>query len=142
MRSVLLRGGKRKEVDPRVVEDSVKNNPNPACVAGIHEFTERRFIAEMRIDDPVVRRLIFVIGIRSEDGIQVERIDAEGGDVVEVLEDATQVSPEIIPRRRLPSPFLRPRRIVRYVAVREPLGENLVEDRVLDPRRGSTLVLG
>ena len=68
-----------------MVEHAVEDNADAPSVAGIHELPENLLIAERRVDPEVVARVVLVIAPGGEDGIQVERVDAQRGDVVKAV---------------------------------------------------------
>ena len=113
-----------------------------ACAARVSD-DERLVAAEQRVD-PVERvGVVAVRGSRREERRQVDDVRAQALDVVEVLLDAAQVSAEEL-ERRVRAAALRQRVPARArtaqsgastleAARREPVGEDLVDDRLEVP---------
>ncbi len=95
-----------------------------------------RQIAEVRIDPRVVEGVVLVVRGRLEDRVQVERSDAQAGQVVEAIDDALQVAAHEVVKVRGCAPGLHILRVVRRVAVGEAIRKNLIEDGVPNPLRG------
>ena len=125
----------RPEAATGVVEDAVEDDPHPALVGAIEQLAERRVAAEQRVDLEVVVRVVAVVRGRLEDRRQVDRGDAEVLEVVEPLGDAEQVAALEPVRRRRRVPRLERPGLRHPLARREPVREDLVEDRVADPGR-------
>ena len=125
----------RPEPAAGVVEHAIEDDPHPAVVGRVEQLAQRVVAAEQRIDREVVVGVVAVVRGRLEDRGQVERVDPEVLEVVEVLDDAEQVAAleAVVGRRRVPR--LERTRLVDALARREPVGEDLVEDRVADPGR-------
>jgi hypothetical protein len=59
---------------------------------GLHQAREGRLAAERLVDRVEVGGVVFVVGGRAEDGRQVDRVDAQRGDVAEARGDAVQIA--------------------------------------------------
>ena len=104
-------------------------------MTGVEQLAQGIVAAEQRIDVVVVVRVVAVVRRRSEDRSQVERRDAQGGEVVEPLDDAEQVAALEAVRRGRRVPRFERAGLRDALARREAVGEDLVEDRVADPVR-------
>ena len=82
----------RPETAAGVVEDAVEDDLHAARVGRVEQLAQRRVAAQQRVDHLVVVRVVTVVGRRGEDGIQVQRRDAELAQVVEMLGDAQQIA--------------------------------------------------
>ena len=123
----------RPEAAPGVVEDAVEHHPHPAPVGRLDQVGERLVAAEQRIDREVVVRVISVVRRRREDRVQVERVDAQVLEIAELVGEAAQVAAlePVGGRGRVPA--LEAAGFVDAVTLGEPVGEDLVEDRIADP---------
>lgn len=99
------------------------------------QFIEGGVAAEERVDSKVVMRVVAMIAGRLEDRVEIERGDAQLLKVIESLDNAEQIAPFIAMGCRIALPRLKVRRLLDPIAGREPIGEDLVEDRVLHPVR-------
>ncbi len=134
-----------------VVRRDVEHEADVARRRGTSQRRKPGITAEMRGDPVVVDRVVAVIGPRFEDRIEVDGVHAEVGQVVELSFDARKVAAEELDhgrctraRRLVPgAPAGRVAAVgpgavldvVRWVAIREAVGEDLVEDAVGQPRR-------
>ena len=125
----------RPEPSTAVVEDAVEDDPHPASVGLVEQFTERRVAAQQRVDRHVVVRVVAVVRCRGEDRREVQRGDAEVIELVQALGDAEQIAAlePVICRRRVPV-LQRPDRR-QTPTPRKSVGKDLVEDGLRDPVR-------
>ena len=89
--------------------------------------------AQHGVDLLVIVGVIAVIGRRLKNRREVDGVDAQVGEVIEVLDDADQVAPLIAVVGRRRAPFVQVLRLGHRQRSREPVGEDLVEDRVANP---------
>ncbi len=82
----------RPEPAPGVVEHAVEDDPHVAIVGGVQQLAQRGVAAQQRVDRHVVVGVIAMVRGRREDRRQVQRVDAEIGQVVEMLDDPEQVA--------------------------------------------------
>ena len=116
-----------------VVEDAVEDHLDAvAAQVGDHAL-ELGVRAEGRVDRHVVDRVVLVVRVAVEDGVEVDRVDPEVLHVGDLLAHAGEVAAHVVVELGLGAPGLDALRIVPLVAVHEALGEDLVEDGVLDP---------
>ncbi len=102
----------------------------------VEQFPQRLVAAEQRIDREVVVRVVAVVEPPTEDRVQVQRVDPEVDQVVQPLDDPEQVAALEPMRRGRRVPRLQVAGLADAIARREPVGKDLVEDRVADPVRG------
>jgi len=133
---------KCKEVGPRVVEDAVDDHPDPVPVADTQELAEQLVRPELRVDRHVVGGVVLVVRRRLEDRIQIEGVDTEVPQIADVVDDPLDITAEVVRRRRLRSPGHDTHRVVRPVAICKSFRKDLVEHRVLHPRRDSEARFG
>ena len=131
-----------EESPARVVEHAVEDDLDPPGVGPVDQPAERRVAAEHRVDPVVIVGVVAVVGGRLEDRREVDRVDAEVGQVVEVFQDAEQVAPLVAVGVGGSPQASRWAGLGTRQAAREAVGEDLVEDRVADPvgRLGSVTV--
>ncbi len=107
----------------------------PRPWARVEQLAQGVVATEQRIDRQVVVGVVAVVGGRGEDRGEVQRGDPEVLEIVEPLDDPAQVATLEAVHRRWSVPRLERAGLVDALAGREPVGEDLVEDRVADPRR-------
>ena len=73
-----------------MAEDAVQYNADAVRAALLAEFLEDLLVAQKRIDGEVVRRVIAVVGCRTEDRVQVQRRHAQRFQIRDLLADAVQ----------------------------------------------------
>ena len=145
----------------RVIEDAVEDQMDAPGVRGSDERRERGVSSQRRIDVHVVGRVVAMIRPRIEDRRQPDRGDAERLQEVELLRHAFEVAAEevaiedagfsrvldrLVPggmslrldvgvEGRAAEGRAGPAVVVGRIAVAEAIGEDLVDDRPLQPRR-------
>ena len=77
----------RPEAAAAVVEDAVEDHPHAARVRLVEQLPQRLVAAQQRVDRQVVVRVVAVVRGRAKTGCQVQRRDAEVGQLVEALGD-------------------------------------------------------
>ena len=122
-----------KEAAAGVVEHAVEHDPDAAGMGLVDQSPEGRRSAEHGVDLFVVVRVIAVVGRRLKDRREIDGVDAQVGQVVEVLDDADQVAPLIAVVSRRCAPLVEVARLGHRHAPREAIGKDLVEDRVANP---------
>ena len=108
------------------------------------------YFAKVGVDVAVILRVVLVVGGRDEDRIEVDRVDPQLVEVIELVDDALQVSAVVLARvitrwRTVPVVdvhdlsavvgVLAGHDVVARVAVAEPVREDLVHHRALGPLR-------
>jgi hypothetical protein len=124
-----------EEAATGVVEDPVEHHSDPPLPARGEQRFERSVAAEHRIDVEVVERVVPMIARRVEDRIEIEGIDPQFGQPIEVLDDPPQVAALVSAARGRSRPWLETSRFRHPLRPGEPIGEDLIEDRVGHPRR-------
>src|SRR5690554_5565763 len=135
VRSIALRDHVREgsEAQSAVVEDPVEDYADTETVCSRDQLIEDGFVTQRRVYLEVVVRVVAVVGARREDRVQVDRVAPEVLDVRKAFDNAGKVPAEEVLSGRRGAPRFDTRRIVRGVTVAEPVGEDLVEDRVVYP---------
>jgi len=151
-----------------VVEDAIQDDPDPTVIGSLNEAFEQGQVAEVVVDDAVIRSIVLVVGGRFEDGVEVDGGNAQLFDVIQLIQDALQVAAvEVlavgararaggiagIADRLVPVGLVRAEDgvwliikgcagwgVVVEIAIAEAVGEDLVEDGVLDPIGGGVAV--
>ncbi len=133
IRAVLQDVVELEEAAAGVVEDAVEHDANPSRVRLVDHPPQRGVAAQHRVDFLVVVGVIAMIRRRLEDRREIHGAHAQVDQVIQVLHDADQVAAliSVIGRRR--TPFVEVARLRNGHAPGEPVGEDLVEDRVADP---------
>jgi len=129
---------------PAVVRGEVADEAHPAGVQVVREAGERLVTAEEGIDALETRRVVAVAGPCREERRQVQRVRAQGGDVVQVGPDAVEVAAVDLAGalRSRPEHGVLPLRRDGPVGEgtlgrsREPVREHLVDHGVPGPLRG------
>ena len=75
-----------------VVEHAVEDDPDAGAVGRAHQLGELLVCAEERVDAQVVLRVIGVVAGSVEDGVEVDRRDAQALQVADAPGDAGQVA--------------------------------------------------
>ena len=122
-----------EEAAAGVVEDAVEHDADAPGVGFVDQPAEGRVAAEHRVDLLVVVRVIAMVRGRLEDRREVDGVDAQVAQIVEMLDDADQVAALVAVIRRRRAPLVEVPGLGDRQAPREPIGEDLVEDRVADP---------
>ncbi|MNJ32018.1 hypothetical protein D3C77_266730 [compost metagenome] len=141
-RAVLLHIYKGRKRVPAMVEYAVQQYPNAPGVTGVDQFLQLFVRAEMRVDKHIIACVIFVIGCRSEQRIEINRVDSQLSQIVQMVKHPLQIAAKKIGRTWHAAPFQHSLRVDRRVTLGEALGEDLVEDRFLDPFRRGVNILG
>ena len=71
-----------------VIEHAVQHDANVPGMGLADQFPQSGVAAQQRIDFLVIVRVVAMIAGRLEDRVQIDRVDAEVGQVVQVLGDA------------------------------------------------------
>jgi len=79
-----------------VVGRQVSHQPHAARMGSGGQARHRRVAAEQRIDLAEGGRVVAVVGVGREERRQVDRADAQRGDVVEVCDDAIEVAAPVL----------------------------------------------
>src|SRR5690606_4213354 len=124
-----------QEAPAGVVEDAVEDHAHAALVSALEQLAQRAVASQERVDPVVVVSVVAVVRGRLEDRVEVERRDAERPYVVQPLGDAQQVAALVAMHRRRRTPGLEVRGLHPPLRGGEPVREDLIEDRVLDPLR-------
>jgi hypothetical protein len=119
-----------------VVEHAIEHDPEPALVTGLHQPPQHLQIPELRVHRKIILGVVFMVAGTLENGREIQRRDAEIGQVVQAVDDPFQVAAHEIAVGRRAAPRLYAQRIAGGFAPGKPLDENLVEDRVAHPGRG------
>ncbi len=113
-----------------MVEDSVKNDSHSQRMCFVDEFLEIFFCSDVRIDLVVIDGVVFVDGVCFEDRGRVNDVDSEFFYMIEVIDDASQISVEVvIPSYRI----LVPEFFGDVFRCRESCREDLIDDFVFKP---------
>ena len=124
------------EATAAVIEDAIEHHAHVARVRLVEQLAKCLVATQQRVDRVVVVGVIAVIGGRGENGREIQRRHAQVAQLVEVLGDTQQVATLVAVNGRWRLPGLHGTRLGHPVAGREPVREDLVEDRVAGPRRG------
>lgn len=92
-------------------------------------------IPKGRIDPEVIAGVIFVVAACQEYRVEVERADPQILQIAQFEQDALQIPAKEIFGRGQVSPCTYVRRVVVWIAVVEPVREDLVENRIGHPGR-------
>ena len=122
-----------EEAAAGVVEHPVEDHAHAAPVGGVEQSAQGVVAPEHRIDREVVVGVVAMVAPRGEDRVEVDRRDAEVGEVVEPFRHAVEVAPLVAVHGGRRVPRLQPRGLRHAPAAGEAIGEDLVEDGVLDP---------
>jgi len=118
-----------------MVEHPVQHHPEVAAVTTFQQSVEGGVVAQQRIDLEVVVSVVAMAGGRGEDRVQVDGVDTQVGEPVEAVGDSCKVTSLVSVKARRRVPRFQTRRLRRPSRTGEPVGEDLIEDGVLDPRR-------
>src|SRR5262244_2529593 len=89
----------------------------------------------------IVMRVIAMIRGRLKDGAEIQRVHAEVGEIVKVLDHAQQITPfEAVPGR-WGLPGLQVGWLLDAAAGGKPIGKDMIEHCLLDPVWGQDLAL-
>ena len=99
-RRIVVVAVEERTVGRDMVEDAVEDHAHPAPRGLPHERLEVVEIAEVRVDPVVVLRVVPVVRGAVEDRVEVDRGDAQRGEVVELLRHALQVAAEVVTAAR------------------------------------------
>ena len=83
-----------------MVEDAVEDDLDAGAVGRAHQLGELLVRAEERVDAQVVLRVIGVVAGSVEDGVEVDRRDAQALQVADAPGDAGQVAAEVVAAAR------------------------------------------
>ena len=126
----------RKEAAARVVENAVEHDADAPAVSFVEQAPKCRRSPQHGVDLFVVVRVIAMVRGGLEDGSEVECVNPQIRQVIEVFDDADQVAPLITVVRRRRSPLVQVPGLGHGQAPREPIGKDLVENRVANPVGG------
>ncbi len=101
----------------------------------LHQPAQRLVPTEGRVDREVVHRVVTVVGRRGEDRGEVDGIDAEVGEVVDVVGDPGEVATQHAAAGRDRVPWHDVVGIERAIAVGETIREDLIDDGAGRPPR-------
>ena len=96
----------------------------------------RPVISEGRVDLRIVLSVIFVVGLRLHDRVQIDSCDPKILQIWQFLADPLEISAVFLPVRdlsRLPGEYVRV--ILSRAAAAEPVRKDLIPDRIIDPCR-------
>lgn len=121
--------------DTAVVENSVQQDSHPPHMNLLDQFYESLVSAQSFVYFEVIAGIVFVVRRRIEDGSQVYTVDSELLQIIQLMDDSSQVSSvEAIPLGR-GTPVKGFRRIVVRFTVEERVGKYLINDGVACPFR-------
>ncbi len=136
-RTVLQQVAELEEPPAGVVEDPVQHHPHAPLVAVVEKTPEGALASEDRVHAVVVVGVVAMVGGRLEDGIEVQRGDPEVAEVVEPLGDAHQVATLEAVAGGGSVPRLQAVRLAHLLGPGEAVREDLIEDGVSHPGRGT-----
>src|SRR3954451_22902712 len=119
-----------------MVEYTIQHHLQATPMRLVEQGAEGSVAAQQRIDLVVIVGMVAMVRGRLEDRSEVDRRRAKRLNVIEMLDYAQQVAAFVALNRRRAIPGLKIARLGQLVALREAVGENLVEDGVLDPAGG------
>ena len=79
-----------------VVEDAVEDDADAERLRAGAQLPEVLLGAEQRVDPEEIRGVVAVVGVRLEDGVQVDRAHPHAFEVGQLLGDAPQVAAEVV----------------------------------------------
>ena len=150
-------------VRPGMGKDPVQNDADAPLPRFGTEGFEILLRAQERVDAPVVRRVVAVVAVRLEDGVEIDTGDAQLLEIGELLPDAVEIAAVIVVRRVVPAAAvggvegllrpvpvqidLSPHALVigrpgdhgGVLAPAEPVREDLVGHRLTEPSGGIVL---
>ncbi|MNC24734.1 hypothetical protein D3C75_727990 [compost metagenome] len=124
---------KRRELVAAMIEHGVQHDADSSFVALSDNSFEQLIVTEMGIDLFIIHNIVFMIGRRHEQRGKVNGIDSEFLQIIQMVQHALQISAKKIIQLRRSAPRLCPLRVIRRVAIGEPLRHNLVKHRILGP---------
>ena len=150
-----------------VVEDAIQHDVHAASVGFLDKQLEQRQVAKVIVNDAVIGSIVLVVGWRLKDRVEVDGSDAQVFEVIQLVQHTLQVAavevlaPDEVARtarvarvadRLVPvrlvgaedaAALIVERRagrgVIGGVAIAEAVGEDLVEDGVLDPIGGGVV---
>jgi hypothetical protein len=106
---------------------------DPISVSHIQQGVKIPWASQLWVDSIIILGIVAMVGGGLKDGVKVDRIDTQIQQVIEMIDDAPQISTLEIPVGRRRTPGVHIGRIIRRIAVCETIWEDLVEDSVVDP---------
>jgi hypothetical protein len=77
-----------------VVGDEIKQDADAEMVGFVDQFADVFGRSQAGIDGEVVGGVVAVVGVVGEEGVDPEAVEAQVGDVIEVLDDAAKIAAE------------------------------------------------
>jgi len=122
-----------EESPARVVEHAVEHDLEPLGMGSVNQSPERGVSAEHGVDPEIVVGVVAVVRGRLEDRREIDRVDAEIGQVIQVFEDPVEVAPLVPVGGGRVAPGVKVGRLGNREASREAVRKDLIKDRVADP---------
>ncbi len=124
-----------EEAPAGVVEHTVQHNTDAKFVGGIKQFAKRLGAPQQRVHSVVVISVVAVVGCRLEDGVEIDGIDAQIGQIIQMFEHADEVPTLVAVYCGGAVPRFEVGGLAQGIAVCEAVREYLIEYGVLYPIR-------
>jgi hypothetical protein len=139
-----------------MIRDDIQNVTHISLAQGVAQVYQGLISTEVGVNVVIIDDIVFVIGVGSKDGVEIQGVDSQRIQVIQALLDALQIpAVKYHGKGRVWSRWFPPRKsfgskttyfeflrlwIIGRITVGEAIRENLVKHRIVYPCRG--LVIG